>query len=143
MAAPEDPSARVPARRQPPQPKTIVVAIKAPIARADIAPLSECLRALLEVTRAHLVICDVDALVDPDAVTVDVLARLQLTARRLGRQVRLRHAPRELQELLALSGLSDVLPTCVRLPLESSRETEEREQARGVEEERDPDDLTR
>jgi hypothetical protein len=40
------------------------------------------------------------------------LARLQLTGRRLGRQVRLRHACGELQDLLALMGLRDVLLLC-------------------------------
>ena len=48
--------------------------------------------------------------VEPDAVTVDALARLQLAARRLGCQVRLRNASDELRELVAFMGLCDVLP---------------------------------
>ena len=54
------------------------------------------------------IVCDVRALA-PDAVAVDALARLQLAARRLGLELRLRHASSELQELLAFVGLRDVL----------------------------------
>jgi ABC-type transporter Mla MlaB component len=46
----------------------------------------------------------------PDAVTVDVLARLQLGARPCGWRIALRGAPRELLDLVALMGLADVLP---------------------------------
>jgi hypothetical protein len=53
--------------------------------------------------------CDV-AGVEPDAVTVEALARLQLGARRNGCQVRLRHASRELLELVDFMGLTNVLP---------------------------------
>ena len=45
------------------------------------------------------------ALDRPDAVTIDALARLQLTARRLGCRLRLRHASPELRELVAFMGL--------------------------------------
>jgi hypothetical protein len=54
------------------------------------------------------IVCDVGAL-PPDATAIDTLARLQLTARRLGLEVRLRHASGELQDLLAFAGLADVL----------------------------------
>ena len=54
------------------------------------------------------IVCDVGAL-PPDATVIDALARLQLTARRLGLEVRLRHASNELQDLLAFAGLGDVL----------------------------------
>ena len=75
--------------------------------------------------------CDVRALVDPDAATVDVLARLQLAARRLGREIRLHNASLELQELLDFMGLTDVLR------VEPRRQTEERKQRLGVQEERE------
>jgi hypothetical protein len=75
------------------------------------------------------IVCDVGALA-PDAVTVDALARLQLSARRRGLELRLRHASSELQDLLAFVGLGDVLR------VEAGREPEEREQRVGVEEER-------
>jgi hypothetical protein len=48
--------------------------------------------------------------VEPNAVTIDAIARLQLAARRQGCQVRLCHASSELLELVAFMGLRDVLP---------------------------------
>ena len=62
--------------------------------------------------------------------TVDLLARLQLEARRLGIDVRLRHATPALRELIAFAGLEEAL----RLELE--REPEEREEPLRVQEER-------
>jgi ABC-type transporter Mla MlaB component len=65
--------------------------------------------ALADLAGAKVVFCDVrDA--DPDAATVDALARLQLTARRQGCEVRLRRASDELRELLGFMGLAEVLP---------------------------------
>jgi ABC-type transporter Mla MlaB component len=87
------------------------VAIAGPVDRADIARLCERIRVLLAADGADLVVCDVGALVAADAATVDVLARLQLTARRLGGRIRIRHASSELLDLLALTGLREVLPT--------------------------------
>ncbi len=83
--------------------------------------------------RPSTIVFDVGALA-PDAVAVDVLARLQLAARRLGLEIRLRHASRELQQLLAFVGLRDVLR------VEAGGQAEEREQRVGVEEERELDD---
>jgi hypothetical protein len=54
------------------------------------------------------IVCDVGDF-PPDAATIDTLARLQVTARRLGLELRLRHASNELQDLLAFAGLRDVL----------------------------------
>ena len=79
------------------------------------------------------IVCDVSAL-DPDALTIDALARLQLSSRRVGLEVRLRHASNELQELLAFVGLDEVLR------LEAGRQPEQREQRVGVEEERELDE---
>jgi hypothetical protein len=52
---------------------------------------------------------------------IDVLARMQLTARRLGRSIRLRHACPEVQELLRLAGLADVMPVISDLPVDPER----------------------
>ncbi len=90
-------------------PQTITFAVGGPISRADLLGLCERVCALLEGSGAAVVLCDVRG-VEPDAVTVDALARLQLAARRHGCQVRLRHASSDLLELLAFMGLSDVLP---------------------------------
>jgi ABC-type transporter Mla MlaB component len=110
-----------------------------PIAQEDVPTLCERIRVLLEGSDADLVICDVGVLDEPDAATVDVLARLQLTARRLGRQVRLLDACGELQDLLSLTGLSEVVP-CAELHLERRGETEQGKPASGVQEEADPAD---
>jgi ABC-type transporter Mla MlaB component len=59
--------------------------------------------------RSKTIVCDLGGVIGADAVTVDVLARLQLIARRLGLEVRLRHASSELQGLLRLVGLEEVL----------------------------------
>jgi ABC-type transporter Mla MlaB component len=127
-------------RRPLAEPGTSVLILSGPIARGDVAALCERARVLLERNRAELVICDVATLVDPDAATIDALARLQLTARRLGCRVLLRDACGELQQLLAFAGLAHVLPLVLRV--ETSRQTEEREQASRVEEETDPGDLS-
>jgi ABC-type transporter Mla MlaB component len=52
--------------------------------------------------------CDVAGL-PADVMTVETLARLQLAARQHGYALRLRNAPAELIELIALLGLHDVL----------------------------------
>jgi ABC-type transporter Mla MlaB component len=90
-------------------PQTIAFAIRGPIARTDLPVLCDRVCALLERSAAEVVLCDVRD-VDPDAVTVDALARLQLAAGRHGCQVRLRHASDELLDLVAFMGLRDVLP---------------------------------
>jgi hypothetical protein len=82
----------------------------------------------------------VGALREPDAAAVDALARLQLVAGRLGGRIQLRNASPELQELLRFMGLGDALPCEGGLRLGPKRQTEEREQSRGVEEERELDD---
>jgi len=87
---------------------TVAFAIRGPIAPADLGGLCDRVCTLLHGSSAGTAFCDV-AGVEPDAVTVDALARLQLAARRLGCQVRLRNASGDLRELVALMGLTDVL----------------------------------
>ena len=88
--------------------QTVAFSIYGPITRADLPGLCDRVCALLHRRRAEVVDCDVTG-VDPDAVTVDALARLQLAAGRLGCQVRLRNASDELLDLVAFMGLEDVL----------------------------------
>ncbi|MGH2819966.1 MAG: STAS domain-containing protein [Actinomycetota bacterium] len=141
MAAPKD-SPTTPVDALPPAgPRAIVLAIPGPIALADVPGLCDRVRGLLEDSDADLVVYDVRTL-DPDVATLEALARLQLTARRLGRRVRLSHASGELQDLLALAGLCDVVGLCGRLRFEPRGQAEQREQARRVEEEADPGDPT-
>jgi len=78
-------------------------------------------------------VCDLRSL-GADAETIDLLARLQLAARRHGWTLRLLHASPVLRDLIAFAGLDAVL--CV----EPGREAEQGEDPVGVEEERQLDD---
>src|SRR5215212_1833832 len=102
--------------RPPPEPDPRVLVIAGPIACADVPGLSARVTALLGAGGARVVVCDVAALGRPDAATVGALARLQLTARRLGGRIRLRHASPELRELLSFLGLDEVVPALVVEP---------------------------
>jgi ABC-type transporter Mla MlaB component len=90
-------------------PQTIVFAIDGPIARADLPGLCTRVCGLLAASGAKVALCEVVG-VEPDAVTIDALARLQVAARRNRCQVRLRNASSELIELIGFMGLTDVLP---------------------------------
>lgn len=83
--------------------------------------------------------CDVSALTCADERALEALARLQLTARRLGTSIRLLNARRELVDLLALLGLSDVLPVVASSGIEVDGQAEQREEVR-IDEEVDPGD---
>ena len=72
--------------------------------------------------------CDLRG-VAADCVTVDALARIHLAAMRAGVELDVRHASQELKELLVFTGLDDVLGGL-------QRQTEEREEPLGPEEER-------
>ena len=89
-------------------PRTVSFAVGGPIAREDLPGLCARVCALLEKSRPDVVFCDVHG-VEPDAVTVDALARLQLAARRYACRVRLRNASEDLLDLVAFMGLDDVL----------------------------------
>ena len=115
--------------------------IDGPLTPHDVPQLWERARGLME-GGADVIVCDIRAGAVADASTVDALARLQLTARRSGCRVVLRKPSTRLRKLLALVGLNDVLPTWGSLLLEAGRQTEEREQAGGVEERVDPGDTT-
>lgn len=94
---------------EPPARATVAFAIHGPILREDLPGLCDRVCGLLAAGPAEEALCDVRG-VEPDAVTVDALARLQLAARRRGCRVRLRNASAELRELVAFMGLRDVLP---------------------------------
>jgi anti-anti-sigma regulatory factor len=115
--------------------------IGAPIACADVPGLCERVRRRAAESDADVIVCDVRGLVRPDALTVHALARLQLTARRLGRRVGLLDPPPELRDLLRFVGLDEALPaTRGGLRVEPVGQPEEREEPRGVEERVEPGD---
>jgi len=92
-----------------PGPDEVSFAIRGPIMRRDLPDLCDRVRAVLGRSGA-VVACDV-AGVDPDAVTVDALARLQLAARRRGCEIHLCNGSDALLELVELMGLTHVLAT--------------------------------
>jgi ABC-type transporter Mla MlaB component len=118
------------------EPRLVVFALGDPLARAGLLSLCEHVREVLERGEADLAIYDLSALTDADAVAVDALARLQLTAQRLGCEIRIRNASGELRALLSFMGLSEVLS------LEPGGKPEERKQRLGIEKEGELDDLS-
>jgi ABC-type transporter Mla MlaB component len=88
--------------------ETIAFAVHGPILRSDLPGLCDRVCSLLGDAPADEALCDVRG-VEPDAVTVDALARLQLAARRRGCRVRLRNASPALLDLVAFMGLTEVL----------------------------------
>jgi ABC-type transporter Mla MlaB component len=112
------------------RPTTVAIAVAGPIARADVPAISGHVAMLLEASGADVALCDVGCL-PADAASVDVLAQMQLAARRMGRRIVVRDAADDLRDLIALVGLS------AALGIEPGREAEQREQRLGVEEERE------
>ena len=88
--------------------QTVALAFCGPISRADLPVLCERAGAVLEESGADVIVCDV-AKAEPDAVTIDALARVCLAARRRGCDARVRGASSELRALLDFAGLRDVL----------------------------------
>jgi hypothetical protein len=97
------------------------------VTRADIPVLCSELARLLRGRDGDVVICEVAAVVQPDVVTVEALARLRLTARRHGWRLVVSGAGPELLQLVRLLGVADALP-------QAGRQSEQGEQAGGVEE---------
>lgn len=110
-----------------------VLVLTGPVAPDEVPRLGDDVRGLLEATGAGVVVCDVGALRPVQIGTVDVLARLQLAARRAGGRVRLRDPAPALRALLDLVGL----------PFEFEGQAEQREPPLRVEEAVEPGDPAR
>jgi ABC-type transporter Mla MlaB component len=115
-------------------------AIGPAVGRADIPGLCERLTVLVRESAATAVDCDVSAITRPDIATVEALVRLRLTARWLGCDLRIRGAGHRLDELLALTGLGDVLLSRAGVVVEPRGQPEQGEEPLGVEERVDPAD---
>ena len=107
MTHPHPPSGADPARPW----RSVVLVIHGVVTPDAVSELCTRVRALLADPAIDVLTCDLSGVVDPDAAALEALARMQLTARRMGRSIRLRHVRPEMRALLALSGLSDVVPT--------------------------------
>jgi ABC-type transporter Mla MlaB component len=87
---------------------TISIVVRGPIARPDVPGLCDAVSELLETSGASVALCDVCS-VEPDAVSVDALARIRLIARERSCDVMLVGASTDLRNLIAFMGLQDVL----------------------------------
>jgi ABC-type transporter Mla MlaB component len=90
-------------------PEPVVLCLNGELDPGQTHALCERVRALLEASGKCVMVCDVGG-VHSDAVAVEALARLQLTARRAGCCMQLRHAGSELRDLICLFGLAEELP---------------------------------
>lgn len=111
-----------------------VLVLTGPVTRDEVPGLCEDVRALLGADGSGVVVCDVAGLGPPGLDAVELLARLQLTARRSGGAIRLRDPTPALLALLNLVGLSFAIEG------ETEGEPEEREPALCVEEAVEPGD---
>lgn len=118
-----------------------VLVLRGPVTRDGVSGPGEALRALLDgggdgggggrsSQGAGIVVCDVGGLGPPGLAAVNLLARLQLLARRTGGRIRLRDPDPALCSLLDLVGLR----------FEVEGHPEQREPALGVEEAVEPGD---
>jgi ABC-type transporter Mla MlaB component len=87
-----------------------VVVLAGPLDPDSLAALIANVERLLAEGDVQVVVCDVEPYPAADLRVVETLSRLALTARRLGRRIRVRHASREVRSFLAFAGLADVLP---------------------------------
>jgi ABC-type transporter Mla MlaB component len=85
-----------------------VLVIRGPIEPADIPAVCVDAYRLLDEAGRSPVVCEAAAL-GADLASVDALARIALTAQRLGVVVRFEAPPAALRDLLDLTGLGDVL----------------------------------
>ncbi|MEV7992871.1 STAS domain-containing protein [Streptomyces sp. NPDC086077] len=106
------------------------IVLAGPVTRDEVTGLCDDVRALLEDTGAPVVVCDVGAIGPPGLGTVDLLARLALTAKRAGSGIRLRDPDPALHALLDLVGLR----------FEVEGQPEQREPPLGVQEAVEPGD---
>lgn len=92
-------------------PATITLAPSGCVSLAEIGCWCERLRRRVgEQGEIRVVICDLAAVGQPDLATVDLLARLKLTAHRLGCEFSVRSPGEDLRSLLELTGLDCLLP---------------------------------
>ena len=121
--------------RWPGSARTLEFAVHGPIARSDLPGLCDRVCALLAASDAEIALCDVRG-VEPDAVTVDALARLQLAARRHRCSV---SAPERVARAHRARGVHGPRRRAASTS-KARRQAEQREHAIGVEEERELDD---
>lgn len=107
-----------------------VLVLPGHVTRDEVPRLCDEVRAQLEGTGGGVVVCDVAGIGPPGLGVIDILARLQLVAKRAGGRIRLRAPDPALCALLGLVGLA----------FDVEGQVEEGEPAGGVEETVEPGD---
>lgn len=109
-----------------------VLVLSGPLVQDEVSGPCDALRALMDSGggSGRVVVCDVAGLGPAGLAAVNLLARLQLTARRAGGRIRLRDPSPALCALLDLVGLR----------FETEGQVEQREPPLGVEEAVEPGD---
>lgn len=87
-----------------------VIVLEAATCRVSILAWCALVRSLLADGSRTVVWCDVRRMSGPAVEVLDALARLQLTARQCGGEIRLRHAEPSLVALLELVGFTETMP---------------------------------
>lgn len=94
--------------------RALVVRVNRPIPAEHVPALTYAAARHLSIGRPERVEVRLTGLGEPDLTTVDILARLQLAAKRSGIPLRMVDASRRLLGLLALVGLDEALRPCDR-----------------------------
>ena len=90
-------------------PRSVVVRVRETTTSARTLLCAQ-VRRLLVRPDVDVVTCDVTG-VAPNLTAIDALARLQLTARRLGGRIRLRGTTPDIAQLIDFAGVDEVLPS--------------------------------
>jgi hypothetical protein len=138
---PVPPPGRVPSPRVRRSTASVPLDVAARLGASELDRLCERIRGMLDAAPREVLVCG-KGVAAPDLGTVDTVARVQLAARRSGSRVLLCHASPELIALLDLAGLLPAELPGAGSGVEPRRKAEEREEAGGVQEERDPADPT-
>lgn len=89
---------------------TTVFILRGRLERPQLLRICETAGRELAASPGSRVVCDVSAVVEPDAVVLDALARLVLTAKRQGHRIEVRDASQRLHALIELAGLTGIVP---------------------------------
>ena len=87
--------------------ESLVLVLDGPAGATMVDALCDRMAIALTHTSADVVVCDIASPTEANVALVNALARMQLTARRLGRSITVRHACPEVRHLLDLLGLTD------------------------------------
>ncbi len=112
----------------------LLVVLPPGLQRRQVAPLARRVSRILAERHPRVVECRAARARPATLADVEAIARLKLAARRSGAGLVVSDPPPDLLDLLGLCGLARIFA------LEPGREAEQREPARGVQEERDPGD---